>query len=62
MGGHIDGCDSCGNITIVTTLAATDIVPNVKEQTKKIGSRLETELLPVPIFTGGFTFPIVSIH
>jgi hypothetical protein len=30
LGGHIDGCDDCGNITIATTLAATAIVPNVR--------------------------------
>jgi hypothetical protein len=38
LGGHIDACDDCGNITIVTTLAATDIVPSVRATNAKIGS------------------------
>jgi hypothetical protein len=43
LGGHIDACDDCGNITIVTTLAATGIVPNVRATNAKIGSRLEKQ-------------------
>jgi hypothetical protein len=58
LGGHIDGCDSCGNITIVTTLAATDIVPSVRATNAKIDP-LEKQNSSA-ILPRGFTLPDVN--
>jgi hypothetical protein len=61
LGGHIDACDDCGNITISYNSAATGIVPVSGQREDWIQAR-ETELLPVPYFHVVLPCPIVSIH
>ncbi|MBK9509047.1 MAG: transposase zinc-binding domain-containing protein [Cytophagaceae bacterium] len=54
----MDACDSCGNISIVTTRVGTATALNAKGEKREewIQAR-EAELLPVPYFHVVFTLP-----
>jgi hypothetical protein len=58
LGGHIDGCDSCGNITISYNSCRNRHCPKCQGNKREdwIQSR-STELLPVPYFHVVFTLP-----
>ena len=57
LGGHIDACDECGNISISYNSCRNRHCRNVRTEPREnwIQTR-ETELLPVPYFRG-FTLP-----
>ena len=58
LGGHIDACDECGNISISYNSCRNRHCPKCqgKNREKWIGMR-ENELLPVPYFHVVFTIP-----
>ena len=58
LGGHIDGCDSCGNITISYNSCRNRHCPKCQGNKREdwIQAR-STELLPVPYFHVVFTLP-----
>ena len=58
LGGHIDACDECGNVSISYNSCRNRHCPKCqgKNREKWIGMR-ETELLPVPYFHVVFTLP-----
>lgn len=58
LGGHIDACDSCGNISISYNSCRNRHCPKCQGKNKEdwIAKR-ETELLPVPYFHVVFTLP-----
>jgi len=58
LGGHIDGCDSCGNITISDNSSRNRHCPKCQGNKREdwIQAR-STELLPVPYFHVVFTLP-----
>ncbi|STC94471.1 IS91 family transposase [Chryseobacterium carnipullorum] len=60
LGGHIDACDECGNISISYNSCRNRHCPKCqgKNREKWIGSR-EAELLPVPYLHVVFTLPEV---
>jgi hypothetical protein len=53
LGGHIDGCDTCGNISISYNSCRNRHCPKCQGKTE-IGYKLD-ELLPVPYFHVVFT-------
>lgn len=60
LGGHIDACDECGNVSISYNSCRNRHCPKCqgKNREKWIGMR-ENELLPVPYFHVVFTLPDV---
>jgi hypothetical protein len=58
LGGHIDACDSCGNLTISYNSCRNRHCPKCQGKNREdwIAKR-ETELLPVPYFHVVFTLP-----
>ncbi|MDV4115329.1 IS91 family transposase, partial [Elizabethkingia anophelis] len=58
LGGHIDACDECGNVSISYNSCRNRHCPKCqgKNREKWIGMR-ENELLPVPYFHVVFTIP-----
>jgi hypothetical protein len=58
LGGHIDACDNCGNITISYNSCRNRHCPKCQGKNREdwIQAR-ETELLPVPYFHVVFTLP-----
>jgi hypothetical protein len=58
LGGHVDACDSCGNISISYNSCRNRHCPKCQGQHREawIQAR-ETELLPVPYFHVVFTLP-----
>lgn len=60
LGGHIDACDECGNVSISYNSCRNRHCPKCqgKNREKWIGMR-ENELLPVPYFHVVFTLPEV---
>ena len=58
LGGHIDACDSCGNITISYNSCRNRHCPKCQSEKREewIQAR-EAELLPVPYFHVVFTLP-----
>ena len=58
LGGHIDACDSCGNLTISYNSCRNRHCPKCQGKNREdwIQAR-ETELLPVPYFHVVFTLP-----
>ena len=60
LGGHIDACDECGNISISYNSCRNRHCPKCqgKNREKWIGMR-ETELLPVPYFTHFLLFVLI---
>jgi hypothetical protein len=58
----IDGCDTCGNISIAITPVAIDTVPNVRCKTEKIGYKLDkANFMQYPIFMWFLPCPIASM-
>ena len=60
LGGHIDACDECGNISISYNSCRNRHCPKCQGRNREqwIENR-ETELLPVPYFHVVFTLPEV---
>ncbi|OAH69148.1 hypothetical protein AXA65_15615 [Chryseobacterium sp. FP211-J200] len=60
LGGHIDACDECGNISISYNSCRNRHCPKCqgKNREKWIENR-ETELLPVPYFTHFLLFVLI---
>jgi hypothetical protein len=48
LGGHIDACDECGNLTIIYN--SVNIALNVRGINERLIQARMTELLPVPYF------------
>ena len=60
LGGHIDACDECGNVSISYNSCRNRHCPKCqgKNREKWIGMR-ENELLPVPYFTHFLLFVLI---
>ena len=60
LGGHIDACDECGNVSISYNSCRNRHCPKCqgKNREKWIENR-ETELLPVPYFTHFLLFVLI---
>jgi hypothetical protein len=58
LGGHIDGCDTCGNISISYNSCRNRHCPKCQGKTEKIGYKLDkANFLAVPYFHVVFTLP-----
>ncbi|MBA0885071.1 IS91 family transposase [Flavobacterium undicola] len=58
LGGHIDACDSCGNMSISYNSCRNRHCPKCQGENREDWiSKRETELLPVPYFHAVFTLP-----